>query len=63
MRKHLTEQLKTLQTALNQIVASGISRTGVSAAISLIMMIVPITVFVISQKNVVETMMSSGIKE
>ena len=58
-----SEQLKTLQTALNQIVASGISRTGVSAAISLIMMIVPITVFVISQKNVVETMMSSGIKE
>lgn len=58
-----SEQLKTLQTALNQIVASGISRTGVSAAISLIMMIVPITVFIISQKNVVETMMSSGIKE
>lgn len=58
-----SEELKTLQTALNQIVAGGISRTGVSAAISLIMMIVPITVFIISQKNVVETMMSSGIKE
>lgn len=58
-----SEQLKTLQTALNQIVSSGISRTGVSAAISLIMMIVPITVFVVSQRNVVETMMSSGIKE
>lgn len=58
-----SEELKTLQTALNQIVSSGISRTGVSAAISLIMMIIPITVFIISQKNVVETMMSSGIKE
>lgn len=58
-----SEELKTLQTALNQIVSSGISRTGVSAAVSLIMMIVPITVFVIMQKNVVETMMSSGIKE
>ena len=58
-----SEELKTLQTALNQIVSSGISRTGVSAAISLIMMIVPITVFVLAQKNVVETMMSSGIKE
>lgn len=58
-----SEELKTLQTALNQIVSSGISRTGVSAAISLIMMIIPITVFILSQKNVVETMMSSGIKE
>lgn len=58
-----SEELKTLQTALNQIVSSGISRTGVSAAISLIMMIIPITVFIFSQKNVVETMMSSGIKE
>lgn len=58
-----SEELKTLQTALNQIVASGISRTGVSAAISLIMLIVPITVFVLSQRNVVQTMMSSGIKE
>lgn len=58
-----SEELKTLQTALNQIVSSGISRTGVSAAISLIMMAVPITTFIISQKNVVQTMMSSGIKE
>lgn len=58
-----SEELKTLQTALNQIVSSGISRTGVSAAISLIMMVVPITTFIISQKNVVQTMMSSGIKE
>ena len=58
-----SEELKTLQTALNEIVSSGISRTGVSAAISLIMMIVPIAVFVLTQKNVVQTMMSSGIKE
>ncbi len=58
-----SEELKTLQTALNEIVSSGISRTGVSAAISLIMMIVPIVVFILTQKNVVQTMMSSGIKE
>ncbi len=58
-----SEELKTMQTALNQVVASGISRTGVSAAISLIMMIVPIIVFILTQKNVVQTMMSSGIKE
>lgn len=58
-----SEELKALQTALNQIVSSGIARSGVSAAISLIMMVVPITTFILSQKNVVETMMSSGIKE
>lgn len=58
-----SEELKTLQTSLNEIVSSGISRTGVSAAISFIMMIVPIAVFVMTQKNVVQTMMSSGIKE
>lgn len=58
-----SEELKTLQTSLNEIVSSGISRTGVSAAISLIMMIVPIVVFILTQKNVVQTMMSSGIKE
>ena len=58
-----SEELKTLQTALNEIVSSGISRTGVSAAISLIMLVVPIAVFILTQKNVVQTMMSSGIKE
>ena len=58
-----SEELKTLPYALSQIVSSGISRTGVSAAISLLMMIVPIMVFIITQKNVLQTMMTSGIKE
>lgn len=58
-----SEEKKPLMTALNQVVSSGISRTGVSAAISLLMMIVPIVVFVISQSNVMETMVSSGIKD
>lgn len=58
-----SEQLKTLPYALSQIVSSGISRTGASAAISLLLMIVPVTVFIITQRNVLQTMMSSGIKE
>lgn len=58
-----SEDKKPLMTALNQVVSSGISRTGVSAAISLLMMIVPIVVFVISQSNVMETMVSSGMKD
>ena len=58
-----SEELKTLPYALNQALAAGISRTGESAAISMLMMLVPIAVFVITQSNVIETMMSSGIKE
>ena len=58
-----SESLKTLPYALSQAVSAGISRTGESAAISMLMMTVPIAVFVITQSNVMETMMSSGIKE
>ena len=57
------EELKTLPTALSNIVSGGIARTGVSAAISLIMILPPITVFLFSQSNVMQTMASSGIKE
>lgn len=57
------EELKTLPYALSQIVAGGIARTGVGAAISLLMMAVPILVFIVTQKNVIQTMMTSGIKE
>lgn len=58
-----SEQLKTLPYALGQIIGGGIARAGVGAAISLFMMIVPLTAFVISQSNVIQTMANSGIKE
>ncbi len=57
-----SEELKPLSYVLSQIVGSGIARTGVSSAVSLIMLIVPISVFVVSQSNVIETMASSGMK-
>lgn len=57
------ENLKTMNYAIGQILAGGVSRTGASAAASLVMIIPPILVFVFSQSNVVETMASSGIKE
>jgi ABC-type glycerol-3-phosphate transport system permease component len=57
-----SEQLKTLPYALNQILAGGIARAGVGAAVSVIMMILPITVFVINQSKVIDTMGASGIK-
>ena len=58
-----SENLKTLPHALNQIVSGGIARAGVGAAVALMMMIVPVTVFIINQRNVVQTMGTSGIKE
>ena len=58
-----SEQLKTLNYAISQITAGGIARAGASAAATVIMMIVPILVFVISQSNIIETMASSGMKD
>lgn len=57
------EELKTLPYALNQILASGISRAGVGAAVTFIMMLVPVSIFVVSQSNIIDTMASSGIKD
>ncbi|MBQ8752583.1 MAG: carbohydrate ABC transporter permease [Clostridia bacterium] len=58
-----SEQLKTLPYALSQIQASGIARAGVSAAVGVFMMIVPLSVFIFTQSNVMETMSTAGIKE
>ncbi len=58
-----TEKLKPVTYALSQIVSSGIVRTGVSSAVNLIMLAVPIAVFIFSQSNVIETMASAGMKD
>ena len=58
-----SEQLKSFNYAIGQIMAGGIKRAGASAASMVIMMLVPIAVFVISQSNIIETMGSSGMKD
>ena len=58
-----SEELKTMPQALNQILSGGIARTGVSAAVSLIMLSVPVITFVTSQSRIIETMNSSGMKD
>jgi len=58
-----SEQYKSFNYAIGQITAGGIKRAGASAASQVIMMLVPITVFVISQSNIIETMGSSGMKD
>ncbi len=58
-----SENLKSLNYAISQITAGGIKRAGASAAATVVMMLVPILVFVISQSNIIETMGSSGMKD
>jgi putative chitobiose transport system permease protein len=57
------ESMKVLPTILNQISAGGLARAGVTSAVTLILMIPPVLLFVLSQRNVIETMTTSGIKE
>ncbi len=58
-----SEELKTFNYAINQIVTGGIARSGAGAAAIVIMMIVPIAVFVLNQSQIIETMGSSGMKD
>ena len=58
-----SEELKSFNYAIQQITAGGIKRAGASAAATVIMMLVPITVFIITQSNIIETMGSSGMKD
>lgn len=58
-----SEELKTLPQIVGQITAGGIARAGSAMAITTIMMIPPIAVYLISQSSVVEAMSSAGIKE
>ena len=58
-----SEELKTLPSALSQVLQGGIARTGVSCAVALLIMIIPIVVFIGSESKVLETMGTSGIKE
>ena len=58
-----SEELKTFNYAIGQILAGGIVRAGAGAASTVVMMLVPILVFVISQSNIIETMSSSGMKD
>ena len=58
-----SEQLKTLNYAIGQILSGGIARSGAGAASTVVMMIVPILIFVINQSKIIETMGSSGMKD
>lgn len=58
-----TESLKTLPAAMSQITNAGVARTGSAMATTVILMIPPILVYLISQSNVMETMSNAGMKD
>lgn len=58
-----TESLKTLPYALSQIANAGIARAGVSSAVTVFMLVVPLTIFMFSQSSIIETMTTSGLKD
>ncbi len=57
-----SEQLKTLPQVMSSISAGGIARSGSAMAVTVILMIPPVLVFLVSQSSVMDTMGSSGIK-
>lgn len=58
-----SEQLKTVDYALSQILAGGIIRVGPSMAATLLLISVPILIFVFAQSNIIQTMSTSGMKD
>ena len=58
-----SEQYKTVNYALSQVLAGGVARTGAAAAGTVLTMLVPIVMFLFTQSNVVETMATSGMKD
>lgn len=58
-----SEEKKTLVFALSQVGSGGIARAGQMAAVTVVLMVVPIAIFVMSQSQILETMASSGLKD
>ncbi len=58
-----SEEKKTLVYALQQVQSGGIARTGQGAAVAVIIMIVPVIIFILSESQILETMASSGLKD
>lgn len=58
-----TENIKPLSYMLSRIASSGIARQGMASAASLLLFIIPVLIFIITQSNVMETMATSGMKD
>lgn len=57
------ESMKVLPSIMSQVQAGGLARAGATSAVILVMMLPPIILFQLTQRQVIETMTTSGIKE
>jgi ABC-type glycerol-3-phosphate transport system permease component len=57
------EALKTIPTVVKQIAAAGIARQGAIASAAVVLMVPPLLIFVLAQRNVMETMAHAGMKD
>lgn len=57
------ESMKVLPSIMSQVQAGGLARAGASACVMLVLMIPPLVLFQLTQRQVIETMTTSGIKE
>lgn len=57
-----SENMKMLPAMLSSLSTAGITRTGVAAAVGVLMMIPSVVIFLFSQNSIVETMAHSGLK-
>ena len=58
-----SESLKTLPSVMGSVVSSGLARSGSAMAVTVLMMIPPVLIYMATQSNVLETMSSAGIKD
>ena len=58
-----SEEMKTLPYVLSQVVSGGLARAGSAMAVTVLLMIPPVIVYLVSQSHVMETMGSAGIKD
>lgn len=56
------EKIKMLSSLFSQVTAGGTARAGAGAALGLLLMIPPVTLFIVSQSRILETMSTSGMK-
>jgi len=58
-----SESLKTLPSVMSSVVSSGPARSGSAMAVTVLMMIPPVIIYMITQSNVLETMGTAGLKD
>lgn len=57
-----SEDMKMLPAMLSSLSTAGVTRTGVAAAVGVLMMFPSVVIFLLSQNSIVETMAHSGLK-